>query len=148
MSFRIYREMDSTGVGLDRSYYNVLSHYISTRPIVSVIQIKVHVSLSDTLLHWLRILLTTPFACLTYWGFWSVPHYSDQGKLCWYLLFYCLFQGFLSVSSLRVSSLRVRVKTFCLHLKGRSRDHLFHFCVKLRCCSFIQKVSFRVLFLI
>lgn len=47
-----------------------------------------------------RILLTMPFACVTYLCFWAVPDYSQQGKLWWYLVFYCLFQGFLSVSHL------------------------------------------------
>ncbi|XP_048742361.2 sodium-dependent lysophosphatidylcholine symporter 1-like [Ostrea edulis] len=42
------------------------------------------------------ILLTTPFACITYLCFWLVPDYSEEGKLVWYLTFYCLFQGFLS----------------------------------------------------
>ncbi|XP_062571621.1 sodium-dependent lysophosphatidylcholine symporter 1-A-like [Saccostrea cucullata] len=42
------------------------------------------------------ILLTTPFACVTYFCFWAVPDYREEGKLVWYLTFYCLFQGFLS----------------------------------------------------
>ncbi|XP_078337086.1 sodium-dependent lysophosphatidylcholine symporter 1-like [Crassostrea virginica] len=65
------------------------------------------------------ILLTTPFACLTYWGFWSVPDYSDQGKLCWYLLFYCLFQGFLSGVHVPYTSM-----TMTLSSSQRDRDSI------------------------
>ncbi|KAG7457720.1 hypothetical protein MATL_G00230190 [Megalops atlanticus] len=37
------------------------------------------------------ILLSTPFAVLSYFLVWYVPPF-EQGKVIWYLLFYCLFQ--------------------------------------------------------
>lgn len=38
------------------------------------------------------ILLSTPFAVLTYFLIWYVPPF-EQGKVIWYLVFYCLFQS-------------------------------------------------------
>ncbi|KAG9355636.1 hypothetical protein JZ751_000474 [Albula glossodonta] len=37
------------------------------------------------------IMLSTPFAVLSYFLIWYVPSF-DQGKVIWYLIFYCLFQ--------------------------------------------------------
>lgn len=45
----------------------------------------------------LRILLSTPFAVLTYFLIWCVPPFQ-QGKVIWYLVFYCLFQTMQTVS--------------------------------------------------
>ncbi|XP_033736567.1 sodium-dependent lysophosphatidylcholine symporter 1-like [Pecten maximus] len=42
------------------------------------------------------ILFSTPFGCATYFFMWYVPHVSDGGKLGYYFVFYCLFQGFLT----------------------------------------------------
>ncbi|TKS86560.1 Sodium-dependent lysophosphatidylcholine symporter 1-B [Collichthys lucidus] len=38
------------------------------------------------------ILFSTPFAVLTYFLIWYVPPF-EQGKVFWYLIFYCLFQS-------------------------------------------------------
>ncbi|KAM9341416.1 sodium-dependent lysophosphatidylcholine symporter 1-B-like [Symphorus nematophorus] len=38
------------------------------------------------------ILFSTPFAVLTYFLIWYVPPF-EQGKVIWYLIFYCLFQS-------------------------------------------------------
>lgn len=38
------------------------------------------------------ILFSTPFAVLTYFLIWYVPQF-EQGKVIWYLIFYCLFQS-------------------------------------------------------
>ncbi|CAN9502272.1 unnamed protein product [Ophioblennius macclurei] len=38
------------------------------------------------------ILFSTPFAILTYFLIWYVPPFED-GKVIWYLIFYCLFQS-------------------------------------------------------
>ncbi|CAL1574958.1 unnamed protein product [Knipowitschia caucasica] len=38
------------------------------------------------------ILISTPFAMLTYFLIWYVPPFA-QGKVVWYLVFYCLFQS-------------------------------------------------------
>ncbi|XP_076605042.1 sodium-dependent lysophosphatidylcholine symporter 1-B-like isoform X1 [Chaetodon auriga] len=38
------------------------------------------------------ILFSTPFAVLTYFLMWYVPPF-EQGKVAWYLIFYCLFQS-------------------------------------------------------
>ncbi|XP_068437196.1 sodium-dependent lysophosphatidylcholine symporter 1-B-like [Clinocottus analis] len=38
------------------------------------------------------ILCSTPFAVLTYFLIWYVPPF-EQGKVLWYLVFYCLFQS-------------------------------------------------------
>ncbi|KAM6968504.1 sodium-dependent lysophosphatidylcholine symporter 1-B-like [Tautogolabrus adspersus] len=38
------------------------------------------------------ILFSTPFAVLTYFLIWYVPPF-EQGKVVWYLVFYCLFQS-------------------------------------------------------
>ncbi|XP_028250835.1 sodium-dependent lysophosphatidylcholine symporter 1-B-like [Parambassis ranga] len=38
------------------------------------------------------ILLSTPFAVLTYLMIWYVPPF-EEGKVIWYLIFYCLFQS-------------------------------------------------------
>uniref|UniRef100_A0A671XIS9 MFSD2 lysolipid transporter A, lysophospholipid n=1 Tax=Sparus aurata TaxID=8175 RepID=A0A671XIS9_SPAAU len=38
------------------------------------------------------ILFSTPFAVMTYFLIWYVPPF-EQGKIYWYLIFYCLFQS-------------------------------------------------------
>ncbi|XP_060798821.1 sodium-dependent lysophosphatidylcholine symporter 1-B [Neoarius graeffei] len=38
------------------------------------------------------IILSTPFAVVSYFLIWYVPPF-EQGKIIWYLLFYCLFQS-------------------------------------------------------
>lgn len=45
-----------------------------------------------------RILLSTPLACVAYFFLWYVPDFSEEAKVAWYFTWYCLFQGFLSVS--------------------------------------------------
>lgn len=47
-----------------------------------------------------RILCSTPFAVLTYFLIWYVPPF-EQGKVVWYLVFYCLFQSMQTVSMSR-----------------------------------------------
>ncbi|MEQ2161489.1 hypothetical protein GOODEAATRI_010144, partial [Goodea atripinnis] len=44
------------------------------------------------------ILFSTPFAVLTYFLIWYVPSF-EEGKVIWYLVFYCLFQSMQTVSS-------------------------------------------------
>jgi sodium-dependent lysophosphatidylcholine symporter 1 len=43
------------------------------------------------------ILLSTPFAIITYMMIWYNPSIDGTLKTIWYLVFYCLFQTFLSV---------------------------------------------------
>lgn len=43
-----------------------------------------------------RIILSTPFAVISYFLIWYVPP-VDQGKVLWYLVFYCLFQSLQTV---------------------------------------------------
>ena len=45
-----------------------------------------------------RILFSTPLAVLCYFLIWYVPPFED-GKVIWYLVFYCLFQTMQTVSS-------------------------------------------------
>lgn len=42
------------------------------------------------------ILFSAPFACITYFLLWYVPDFSEEGKLGWYFVFYCLFQCLMS----------------------------------------------------
>uniref|UniRef100_A0A672I842 Major facilitator superfamily domain containing 2A n=1 Tax=Salarias fasciatus TaxID=181472 RepID=A0A672I842_SALFA len=44
------------------------------------------------------ILFSTPFAVLTYLMIWYVPPFED-GKVIWYLIFYCLFQSMQTVGA-------------------------------------------------
>lgn len=46
----------------------------------------------------LRIIFSTPFAVLTYLLIWYVPPF-EEGKVIWYLVFYCLFQSMQTVST-------------------------------------------------
>lgn len=45
-----------------------------------------------------RIVLSTPLAVLTYFLIWYVPPFED-GKVIWYLFFYCGFQTLQTVSA-------------------------------------------------
>jgi len=45
-----------------------------------------------------RIVLSTPLAVLCYFLIWYVPPF-ENGKVIWYLFFYCLFQSLQTVSS-------------------------------------------------
>lgn len=47
-----------------------------------------------------RILLSTPFAVVSYFLIWVVPP-VEKGKVAWYLIFYCLFQSLQTVSERR-----------------------------------------------
>lgn len=57
-------------------------------------------SLLSTCVHssLLRIIFSTPFAVLTYLLIWYVPPF-EEGKVIWYLVFYCLFQSMQTVST-------------------------------------------------
>lgn len=50
-----------------------------------------------------RIILSTPFAVLSYFLIWYVPS-VDQGKVIWYLIFYCLFQTLQTVCIIQCCS--------------------------------------------
>lgn len=45
-----------------------------------------------------RIVLSTPLAVLSYFLIWYVPPFED-GKVIWYLFFYCIFQTLQTVST-------------------------------------------------
>lgn len=45
-----------------------------------------------------RIVFSTPLAVLTYFLIWYVPPFED-GKIIWYLFFYCGFQTLQTVSA-------------------------------------------------
>lgn len=57
----------------------------------------------------LRILISTPFAVLTYFLIWYVPP-VEQGKVLWYLVFYCLFQSLQTVSLASTQSLVLLIR--------------------------------------
>ncbi|XP_067677471.1 sodium-dependent lysophosphatidylcholine symporter 1-B-like isoform X2 [Haliotis asinina] len=42
------------------------------------------------------IILSAPFACVSYFFLWYVPDLSDEGKLAYYLVMFCTFEGLLS----------------------------------------------------
>ncbi|KAM3871457.1 sodium-dependent lysophosphatidylcholine symporter 1-B-like [Diretmus argenteus] len=50
------------------------------------------------------ILISTPFAVLTYFLIWCVPP-VEEGKLLWYMVFYCLFQSLQTCFHVPYSSL-------------------------------------------
>lgn len=45
-----------------------------------------------------RIVLSTPLAVISYFLIWYVPPF-ENGKVIWYLFFYCLFQSLQTVST-------------------------------------------------
>lgn len=44
-----------------------------------------------------RIIVSTPFAVISYFLIWFVPDISS-GQVMWYLIFYCIFQTLVTVS--------------------------------------------------
>ncbi|XP_071117150.1 sodium-dependent lysophosphatidylcholine symporter 1-B-like isoform X2 [Haliotis cracherodii] len=42
------------------------------------------------------IIMSAPFACVTYFFLWYVPDLSDEGKLAYYFVMFCAFEGLLS----------------------------------------------------
>ncbi|XP_046543497.1 sodium-dependent lysophosphatidylcholine symporter 1-B-like isoform X2 [Haliotis rubra] len=42
------------------------------------------------------IILSAPFACVSYFFLWYVPDLSDEGKLAYYFVMFCAFEGLLS----------------------------------------------------
>lgn len=56
------------------------------------------------------ILLSTPFAVLTYFLIWYVPPF-EQGKVIWYLVFYCLFQSMQTCFHVPYSALTMFIST-------------------------------------
>ncbi|CAH1773326.1 unnamed protein product, partial [Owenia fusiformis] len=63
------------------------------------------------------ILFSAPFACVSYLMLWYVPGVNNSGKVGWYLVFYCLFNGFLSCLHVPYTSL-----TMCLSDNKKDRD--------------------------
>ncbi|OWF34831.1 Major facilitator superfamily domain-containing protein 2A-A [Mizuhopecten yessoensis] len=55
------------------------------------------------------ILFSTPFGCAAYFFMWYVPDFSDEGKLAYYFVFYCLFQGFLTCLHVPYTSLTMYI---------------------------------------
>uniref|UniRef100_A0A8C1SC58 Major facilitator superfamily domain containing 2ab n=1 Tax=Cyprinus carpio TaxID=7962 RepID=A0A8C1SC58_CYPCA len=61
------------------------------------------------------ILLSTPFAALSYFLIWYVPS-VDQGKAVWYLIFYCSFQTLQTVSNHLFMTISLLPRTvFCTY---------------------------------
>ncbi|KAJ7989036.1 hypothetical protein DPEC_G00315380 [Dallia pectoralis] len=56
------------------------------------------------------ILISTPFAVLTYFMIWFVPP-IEQGKVLWYLVFYCLFQSLQTCFHVPYSALTMFIST-------------------------------------
>ncbi|MGH0168558.1 UNVERIFIED_CONTAM: hypothetical protein FKN15_002001 [Acipenser sinensis] len=56
------------------------------------------------------ILLSTPFAVASYFLIWYVPSF-DQGKVIWYLIFYCLFQTLQTCFHVPYSSLTMFISS-------------------------------------
>ncbi|KAL0969212.1 hypothetical protein UPYG_G00223940 [Umbra pygmaea] len=56
------------------------------------------------------ILISTPFAVLTYFLIWYVPP-VEQGKVWWYLVFYCLFQSLQTCFHVPYSALTMFIST-------------------------------------
>uniref|UniRef100_A0AAY5K9V1 Major facilitator superfamily domain containing 2A n=1 Tax=Esox lucius TaxID=8010 RepID=A0AAY5K9V1_ESOLU len=56
------------------------------------------------------ILISTPFAVLTYFMIWFVPP-VEQGKVLWYLVFYCLFQTLQTCFHVPYSALTMFIST-------------------------------------
>ena len=56
-----------------------------------------HLLLHDLTACHCRILMSTPLAIISYFLIWCVPD-LDQGKVVWYLVWYCLFQTLQTVS--------------------------------------------------
>uniref|UniRef100_A0AAQ5XGW9 Major facilitator superfamily domain containing 2aa n=1 Tax=Amphiprion ocellaris TaxID=80972 RepID=A0AAQ5XGW9_AMPOC len=56
------------------------------------------------------ILLSTPFAVLTYFLIWYVPPF-EEGKVVWYLIFYCLFQSMQTCFHVPYSALTMFIST-------------------------------------
>ncbi|CAB1335096.1 unnamed protein product, partial [Coregonus sp. 'balchen'] len=56
------------------------------------------------------ILISTPFAVLTYFLIWYVPP-VEQGKVLWYLVFYCLFQSLQTCFHVPYSALTMFIST-------------------------------------
>lgn len=56
------------------------------------------------------ILFSTPFAVLTYFLIWYVPPF-EQGKVIWYLVFYCLFQSMQTCFHVPYSSLTMFISS-------------------------------------
>ncbi|XP_064605390.1 sodium-dependent lysophosphatidylcholine symporter 1-like isoform X2 [Liolophura sinensis] len=55
------------------------------------------------------ILFSTPFACTAYFFLWYVPDISEEGKLGYYFVMYCLFQGLLSCLHVPYTSLTMYI---------------------------------------
>ncbi|KAM9707430.1 sodium-dependent lysophosphatidylcholine symporter 1-B-like [Menidia menidia] len=56
------------------------------------------------------ILCSTPFAVLTYFMIWYVPPF-EEGKVIWYLVFYCLFQSMQTCFHVPYSALTMFIST-------------------------------------
>ncbi|XP_029983398.1 sodium-dependent lysophosphatidylcholine symporter 1-B-like isoform X2 [Sphaeramia orbicularis] len=56
------------------------------------------------------ILISTPFAVLTYFLIWYVPPF-EHGKVIWYLVFYCLFQSMQTCFHVPYSALTMFIST-------------------------------------
>ncbi len=50
-----------------------------------------------------RILFSTPASIISFTMMWYVPDISNQMKTIWYLIFYCLYQTFLSVNIQKIN---------------------------------------------
>ncbi|XP_059209292.1 sodium-dependent lysophosphatidylcholine symporter 1-B-like [Centropristis striata] len=57
------------------------------------------------------ILLSTPFAVLTYFLIWYVPPFEQGSKVVWYLIFYCLFQSMQTCFHVPYSALTMFIST-------------------------------------
>ena len=83
--------------------------------VMGICDISAHISLSLSLFLLSlprRIILSTPLAVVCYFLIWYVPPFED-GKVIWYLVFYCLFQTLQTVSGPFLRILSVKKMLFC-----------------------------------
>lgn len=72
-----------------------------------------------------RVLLSTPFAVTSYFLIWYVPA-VEQGKVLWYLVFYCLFQSLQTVSTAGRSG-NLDKYLICSRVKGSNHFNVWRY---------------------
>ncbi|ESP05216.1 hypothetical protein LOTGIDRAFT_102436, partial [Lottia gigantea] len=81
------------------------------------------------------IILTAPFACVSYFFLWYVPDLSETGKFGYYFAMYCIFQGLLSGLHVPYTSLTMYISN-----DQKERDSATSFRMVFEACGVLTGV--------
>jgi len=121
-----------------RKIYQLVKWYTNEHLFISIF-------LSQRILLFFRILLSSPFIALSYFGVWCLPDISEGGKFAYYLVVHSLLWTFTTVSSLAIIVCNRKSINVGITYSTYSSYCLFN--IKSKWTRSINKISYKYIIL-